>query len=158
MISTIVDRIADILSDDTFVNNCALASSLSGFQVPQIAKTYKHSVDNVSQFPSAFVIYDGADDIQYSTAGLKSVIQHRIYVGIVVQYSAPADIESAILTYIDALRPTLNSQVRDNATITDGRVSSIARDPIVPMQNGRYISSFSVTVQVLEYVDQNAVS
>jgi hypothetical protein len=157
VIKTIIDRVEAILTDSTFIANCALASAAADFNLPQMAKVYRHQVDNVDQFPCAFVIYDRTEETVYETAGRKCLMDHRIYVGIVVQYSDPGDIESAVLGYIDALRPTLNSQVRNGSDIAEGKVLEIVRDPIAPMGNGRYMSGFSITLGVQEYANQEAV-
>lgn len=157
MIKTIIDRIEAILTDTTFINNCAVASEAADFNLPQMAQVYRHQVDNIDQFPCAFVIYDRTEETVYETAGRKCLMDHRIYVGIVVQYDDPGDIETAVLGYIDALRPTLNSQIRNGSDIVEGKVLEIMRDPIAPMGNGRYMSGFSITVGVSEYANQEAV-
>jgi len=157
MIKTIIDRIEAILTDTTFVNNCAVASEAADFNLPQMQVVYRHMVDNIDQYPAAFVIYNGTDETVYETAGGKCLQSHIVEVGIVVQYDSPSDIETALLGYIDALRPTLNSQIRNGSDIVEGKVLSIKRGPIAGMEEGRYMSGFSITTIVQENTNQEAV-
>lgn len=157
MISTITDRIADILMDSTFIDNLRIAGQAADFELPQLMDVFKHEVESVDQFPVGFVLYDGSPEFEYGTAGGVGVIQHRFYVGIVVQFIDPADIAKAVRGYIDALRPTLNSQIRNGTDIIDGRVVSVERDPIVSNDSGIYTSSFTITVHVWEYAQNESV-